>query len=71
MKAKFKRGDVISAIERGTGFEQAEVLDTYIEKKGRNKGKLMYHLKIPCGMAYLPVAAEVNYQICKDPKKYI
>ena len=68
--SKFKEGDIIEAIERGMGFEQATVLGTYMEKKGRHKGEEMYRLKIPNGTATQPVEAEVNYRICKNPKNY-
>lgn len=62
---KFKTGDIIEAIEQGTGFEKATVLGTFISEEKRTKGKEMYRLKILCGTATIPVSAEINYQKVK------
>jgi hypothetical protein len=60
---KFKQGDQIEPIDRGRGFERATVLGTFIETKGKRKGKKMYKLKIICGTATIPVSAEVCYKL--------
>jgi hypothetical protein len=65
MQQKFKIGNTIQAIEKGFGFENAVVLDTFTQKKGKFKGKEMYLLKIPCGTATIPVSAEKNYKVIK------
>lgn len=65
MTHKFKQGDVIEAINRGMGFERAEVLGTFISTEKRTKGKEMYHLKIMCGTATMPISAEINYKLVK------
>jgi hypothetical protein len=57
---RFKQGDVITAIYKGRGLEEATVMDV-VEKDG----KQYYSLKIVRGTALLPVAAEVNYKIFK------
>lgn len=62
---KFKKGDTIEAREPGLGFEEATVLGTFISKEKRTKGKQMYYLKIICGVATIPVSAEINYQLKK------
>ena len=61
--SKFKIGDKIKVSEYGRGFEQATVLNIYTEKKGKHKGKEMYLLKIMCGIATVPIAAEDNYEL--------
>jgi hypothetical protein len=64
--SKFKPGDRIEAIDKGSGFEEAIVLGTFTEmNKGKFKCQEMYNLKIPCGTATIPVSAEYNYQILK------
>ena len=70
MQYKFKKGDVIEAIDRGRGFEQATVLGTFIEdrKKSKFKGKEMYLLKIMNGTATIPIEAEENYKLYKSKK---
>ena len=62
---KFKKGDIIVVTEYGRGFEKAVVMGIFTEKKGKNKGKEMYLLKIMCGTATIPVSAEVNYKLVK------
>jgi hypothetical protein len=57
---KFKQGDVITAIYKGRGLEEATVMGV-IEKEG----KQYYSLKIVRGTALLPVVAEDNYKIFK------
>ena len=59
---KFKPGDVITPIIGYSGFENATVMNTFTEKKGKNKGKQYYTLKILCGTATIPISAEVNYK---------
>ena len=66
--SKFKRNDVIGAIEMGKGFDKATVLNVYEETKGKRKGQKMYLLKILNGTATIPVSAEVNYELIKDKK---
>lgn len=70
MNKKFKQGDVIEPIIPGTGFEQATVMGTFIEKKGVHKGKEMYLLKIYNGTATVPVNVEDNYRIAENIKNY-
>lgn len=65
---KFKKGDRITAIDKGRGFEEAIVLGTFISQEKRTRGKQMYLLKIICGTATIPIEAEVNYEIMKDKK---
>ena len=60
---KFKKGDVITAVERGLGLEEATVTDIVKYNK-----KQCYKVDIPCGYAYVPVDSEVNYKL-KDKKK--
>ena len=69
---KFKKGDVIEAIDKGRGFEQARVLGTFIEegKKSRFKGREMYLLKIPCGTATIPIETGECYKLA-DKKTVI
>lgn len=62
---KFKKHDIIEAIEQSRGFEKATVLGTYISKSKKFKGKKMYLLKIMNGTATIPVSAEVNYRLFK------
>ncbi len=62
---KFKEGDVIKTIEKGKGFEEAKVLGTFTEKKGKFKGREMYLLKIMCGTATIPTSVEDYYILCK------
>lgn len=62
---KFKVNDTIETIEHGRGFEKAVVMGIFTEKKGKNKGKEMYLLKIMCGTATIPISAEVNYRLVK------
>lgn len=61
---KFKPGDIIAAIERGLGLEEATV--TAIVEYNKKK---CYKVDIPCGYAYVPVDSEVNYKL-KDKRKY-
>ena len=64
---KFKEGQIIEPIEKGRGLEQATVLGIYTEtEKGRFQGRTMYRLKIPHGIATIPVEAEICYQLIKD-----
>ncbi len=63
MQHKFQVGDTIEAIDLGKGFERATVLGTFIETKGKRKGKKMYKLKIICGTATIPVSAEACYKL--------
>lgn len=65
---KFKKGDRITAIDKGRGFEEAIVLNTFISQEKRTRGRQMYLLKIICGTATIPIEAEVNYEIMKDKK---
>ncbi len=69
---KFKKGDVIEAIDKGRGFEQARVLGTFIEegKKSRFKGREMYLLKIPCGTATIPIETGELYKLV-DKQTYV
>ena len=60
---KFKIGDVITPIERGTGFEQATVLGIYTETKGKVKSRKIYKLKVINGTATIPVSVEEIYQL--------
>lgn len=70
-KFKFKVGDIIEPIEMGRGFEQAKVLKIFIEKEEtRFKGRKMYLLKIPCGVATIPIEAEEFYKLV-DKRKAI
>ena len=62
---KFKRGDIIEAAERGSGFEWAYVANVYTARKGKFKGQQMYYLKIMNGTSTIPVTAEVNYKLKK------
>ena len=65
---KFKRGQVIEAIENGKGFEEATVLSVFTSQEKKTRGKQMYLLKIINGTATVPVGAEVNYQLIKNKK---
>lgn len=67
--SKFKKGDVISAIDFGRGFNEATVLNIFTETKGVGKGRECYLLKIMNGTATVPVASEVCYQLVKKKKK--
>ena len=58
---KFKKGDKITAIQKGMGLEDAVVTGTL-----KQNGKQYYKLKIPCGTALLPTCAEPNYKIIED-----
>ena len=62
---KFKINDVIIPIERNRGFEQARITGIFIDtdKKSKFKGRTMYKLKIPCGIAIIPVEAEEFYKL--------
>lgn len=62
---KFKIGDKIGPIVAGGGFEDATVQNIFTEEKGKNKGKQYYKLGISCGIATIPVSAEVNYKLLK------
>ena len=66
--SKFKKNDVIEAIEPGKGLERAVVLNVYVAEKGKRKGQEMYYLRIINGTATIPVSAEVNYQLVKERK---
>ena len=68
MPGKFKVGGRITAIDKGRGFDEAVVLDTFISEEKRTKGKEMYLLKIMCGTATIPIGADVNYQLYKGKK---
>ena len=61
---KFNRGDVITAIEFGMGYEDATVTNVI-----KRNGKQYYTLSILCGTATIPVSAEVNYKKVKSSKK--
>lgn len=60
MKTKFKKGQIIGAIQRGMGLDEA--LITRIDDK-------YYYCRIINGTAKIPIVAEVNYQIV--PKTYL
>ena len=60
---QFKKGDVITAIERGMGFEEATV-ESIVELNGKH----FYKLKIMCGTATIPESAERNYKLVKKKK---
>ena len=62
---KFKPGDVIEPIVKGSGFMSAKVVKVYTETQGIHKGKEMYLLKIPNGTATMSINAEVNYKLMK------
>lgn len=64
--AKFKQGDTIVCTVFGKGFDQAVVEGVFTEKKGKNKGREMYSLKIMNGTATIPVSSEVNYKLKKS-----
>lgn len=55
---KFKKGDRITAIICGSGFEKATVIGV-VEEKGRQ----YYSLKIMNGTATIPLTAENNYKL--------
>jgi len=55
---RFKKGDRITPVDRGRGFEDAVI--TKIIKKRK---KEYYVLKIICGTATIPVGAEINYKL--------
>ena len=61
--AKFKVGEIIEPIERGRGFENAEVQNVYTATSGRFKGEEIYLLKVINGTATVPVKAEDNYKL--------
>ena len=63
--SKFKIGDTITAIDKGTGFNEAVVLGTFISDEKRTKDMEMYLLKIMNGIAIIPVSSEVNYKLCR------
>ena len=61
--AKFKIGEIIEPVERGRGFENAEVQNIYTATRGRFKGEKMYLLKVINGTATVPIRAEDNYKL--------
>ena len=61
---KFKKGDILTAVEYGLGFEKAAVIGTVVQN-----GKQYYSLKIMNGTATIPVSAESNYKILKGNNK--
>ena len=61
--AKFKVGEIIEPVERGRGFENAEVQSIYIAIRGRFKGEEMYLLKVINGTVTVPVRVEDNYKL--------
>ena len=65
---KFKKGDSITAIIPGRGFENATVLGICTEKVSNDRFRKMYLLKIMCGTATIPIEAEENYQLKKVKK---
>ena len=65
---KFKKGDRITAINKGRGFDEATVLKTFTSTEKPTNGKEMYLLKIMCGTATIPVSAEINYQLYKNKR---
>ena len=56
--AKFKKGQTITAIIRGTGLEEATIQDI-VEYKGR----MHYKCSILKGIALIPLEAEPCYKI--------
>lgn len=58
--AKFKPGDVITPTIIDHGFENAVVIDIFTKK-----GKEYYTLKIPNGIATIPLHAEEAYKLAK------
>jgi hypothetical protein len=66
MQYKFKPGDVIETTIKNRGFERATVVGVFKQTKGKNKGKMLYKLKIICGTATMPIEAESNYKLVKQ-----
>ncbi len=54
METIFKVGDHIVSKYPNRGLEKATI--TEIDDKN-------YHLKIPCGVAIIPIGAQVNYKL--------
>lgn len=69
MPYKFKIGDIISPKPDHYGFHEAKVLGTFIERKGKNKGKEYYKLGIMNGVAFIPIDSQSNYQIHEEKIK--
>ena len=58
MSTKFKKGDRITAIERGMGLDDAIITGVVEYNK-----KQCYKVNIPCGFAYVPIDSECNYKL--------
>ena len=61
----FNIGDKVTPRPDHIGYENATVINIFTQKKGKNKGKQYYVLKIMNGTATIPISAEVNYKLVK------
>ena len=60
MKPVFKKGQTITAIDRGMGLEEATIMGI-VDYKDRKH----YKCSIPCGFALIPIEAQINYKLSK------